>query len=279
METKDLLEFLDVAKDVKDLDAFKKAFSQKFITKSEAWDDDEIKGKVTGRITGSMTTVAKREFDLSSDEVKDKKWEEVIALGASKLKAKLKELEETAATGNDEKVKTLTEKLDKVQKSANDYKTLLDTTKQTLTEKETEFTGKIKGFKVKSVLDKAKEKVSAKLKSDMSEAEKFYFDSKINESIVIDFDDKDEVIVLGKDGKRLPSTKTAGAFLNIDEAIESQAALLGLVKKNNGASVDAGKFFQQQTAAPITEPGKAVRQVHPSALKNAEKLKADSVAQ
>ncbi len=278
MEIKDLLEFLDV-KEAKDLNDFKKSFGERFISKAQAHDDEEIKGKVVGKIKGSLSTIAKREFGLEADEIKDKKLDEIIILGSEKLKSRLKELEESASTGNDDKVKDLTAKLEKQVKAANDYKGLLDTTTKTLADKELEFTGKIKGFKTKSVFDKAKEKIAAKLKSDMSEAERFYFDSKISENITVDFDEKDEVIVLGKDGKRLASTKTAGAFLNLDEAIESQAVELGLVKKNNGGNVDANKFFTQQAQVITPEPGKGfVRQVHPSALKNAEKLKADSVA-
>jgi hypothetical protein len=266
MEAKDLLEVLDL-KDIKDIDGFKKAVNEKFISKSQALDDDEIKGKITGKVTGALTTLAKREFDLSNDEIKDKKWEEIIVQGAAKQKAKIKELEDLSASGNDEKVKDLTAKLEKASKKADEYKGLLDTTTQTLAQKETEFNGKIKEFKVSSRFEKAKETVSQKLKSDLSLAEKLGFDSKLKD-IVVDFDDKDEVLVLGKDGKRLTNPNKVGAFLSLEEAIELQASELNLIKKNNGATVDLKSLHTPKTET--VQPQTNGRQVHPSALKHAE---------
>jgi ribosomal protein L17 len=272
MEVKDLLEVLDL-KDIKDVDGFKKAVNEKFISKSQALDDDEIKGKITGKVTGALTTILKREFELSNDEIKDKKWEEIIQTGVTKQKNKIKELEDLSTSGNDEKVKDLTAKLEKATKKADETKALLDTTVQSFTEKEQGYATKFKEVKVSGFFDKAKEKVFPKLKSDLSLAEKLGFETKLKD-LTVDFDDKDEVLVLGKDGKRLTNPNKVGTFLSLEEAIELQASELNLIKKNNGATVDVKNLMTPKTET--VQPQTNGRQVHPSALKHSEVIKSQS---
>jgi hypothetical protein len=270
MEVTDILSTLGL-ENVKDIDGFKKAVNEKFITKSQAADDDDIKSKITGKVTGAATTLIKREFELSNDEIKDKKWEDILLLGVQKLKDKNKELETLATSGNDDKLKDITTKFEKKSKEADDFKALLESTKQTLTQKETEWNGTLKNIKTSTVFEKGKEKVMPKLKSDLSEAEKFYFESKVKEKFSIDFDDKDEVLVIGKDGKRLANPNKVGAFLSLEEAMELEAESLGLVKKNNGSGIDPTKIFTKPEQQVQVQTG---RTIHPNALKHAEQLKA-----
>lgn len=289
LELKTLLKTLDFSEDIKDIESFKKTFNEKFIPKSQIFEDDAVKDKIaaaTGKATGAFATFLKRELDLSSDEIKDKKWEDIATLGITKVKSKIKELEDTMTSGGDEKVKTLTAKLEKREKDYTDLKSLLDTTKDAiskkddeLAKKDAEYGTKFKEYKAVNVIDKAKEKVMPKLKSDLSEADRFYFDSKIKDSFVIDFDEKDEPIVLGKDGKRIQNPSKVGTFVSVEEALELKAAELKLIKQNNGGSgIDPSKLFnkdkemelQKQQAASGVKP----RIVHPSALKHAESLKA-----
>lgn len=270
MEVKDILTALDIK--AEDIDGFKKAINEKFIPKSQAMDDDEIKGKITGKITGAFTTNAKRVFGLSNEDVKDKKWEDILELGVQKQNERIKELEDLASANNGEKEKELTSKLEKAAKKADEYKNLLETASQTLAQKETEFTSTIKGMKVSSFFDKAKEKVSSKLKSDISEAERFYLDSKLKENIIVDFDDNGEPLVLGKDGKRLTNPNKVGAFFSLEEAIEKEAETLNLIKKNNGQVIDPKKIFTPiEQKAQIQQTN--TRTIHPNALKNAEVLR------
>ena len=121
MELKDLLDYLGV-EDVKDLDSFKKSFSGKYITRAEANDDDEIKSKITGKITGSITTLAKRLFGLTSEEINGKKWEEIVELGKAKQDSLIEELKSKQGQSSDEAVKELQAKLEKANARLQEYK-------------------------------------------------------------------------------------------------------------------------------------------------------------
>jgi hypothetical protein len=273
MELKDVLNYLG-AEDAKDLDSFKKAFSGKYLVKAEAHEDEDVRGKITGKITGAIQTLAKRTFGFSSEEIAGKKWEEIIEAGAARDKAAIEELKSKQGQTNDQTLKELQEKFDKVSAKANEYKGLVETTKKAYEDLEKSSSEKYKSLKVGNVLSSAKGKIQAKLKSEMSKAESHYLDSLINENIKVDFDEQDEVIVLGKDGKRMANTAKAGTFFTLEEAIESIADKEGFIKKNNGGGVNPAAFVhnnnnnQQQNNQQQTE-----RKVHPNALKNAELLK------
>lgn len=285
MEAKDILETLDLG-DIKDIDGLKKAFNEKFIPKSHVMEDESVKKSISekiGKTTGAFTTLAKREFGLTSEEIEGKKWEDIFSLGMTKKKAEIDELKATMGSGADEKVTTLTKNLEKKDKEFNDLKELLDKTTQTvtvkdqeLTKKTEEFTNQMKALKIGVIKDKAKEKIAPKLKDGISEAEKFYFDSKIEENFLIDFDDKGEVVVSNKEGKRIQNPNKVGAFMSLEEALESQAAALNLAKKNNGSGIDLKKIYgqggegQNNNAGQNNGQGLPGRKLHPNALKAAE---------
>lgn len=286
MELKDLLETLDLGTEVKDIEGFKKTFNEKFIPKSHIMEDEGVKkaiGEKTGKTMGAITTAFKRDFGLSSEDVEGKKWEDILALGLSKKKAEIDELKTTLGSGNDEKVTTLTSKLEKKDKDFNELKDLLDKTTQAvntkdqeLTKSKDEFNGQIKAFKINTIIDKTKEKVYQKFKGDISDAEKFYFESKFAENFNLDFDDKENIVVFNKsDGKRIQNPNKVGSFLDLEEAMLSQGATLNLAKKNNGAGVDLTKLFNKDQSNgggggngngnPATG-----RKLHPNASKAAE---------
>jgi hypothetical protein len=285
MEIKDLLETLDLG-EVKDLDGFKKTFNEKFIPKSHIMEEESVKKAIaekTGKTMGAITTFAKREFGLSTEEVEGKKWEDVFTLGLSKKKAEIDELKNTLGSGNDEKLTTLTTKLTKKEKEAEELKELLEKTSQAvslkdqeLAKKEDEFSGKIKSFKIQVIKEKAKEKVKPKLKSDLTEADEFFFNAKIDENFTFDFDEKETPLVFDKNGKRLQDPKKLGSFMDMEQALESLAVSLNLAKKNNGGSVDVKKIFGGGGNEGHNNNGgngaNAVtgRKLHPNAVKSAE---------
>jgi hypothetical protein len=262
MELKDLLEKLDI-NGVENLEDFEAKFSEKFIAKSMALEDDEIRGKITGKVTGTVQTLAKRLFGLSGEEITGRKYEEVLDLAASKMNAKISELESMKG-GGDAK---LEEKYNSLKKQYEDVESLLSKTKQDYESHVASSQEQFKQFKVTSILTDAKQKISSKLKSDMSEAERFYFESKINEKFKIDFDEKENPIVLDKDGRRAQNPKKIGSFLSIDEALELEATNLNLIKNNSGT----GAIVTTAKPEPTQEPNG--RKIHPAALKHAEMLK------
>jgi transcription initiation factor IIE alpha subunit len=271
MEIKDLLDYLGV-EDVKDLDAFKKSFSEKYITRAEANDDDEIKSKITGKITGSITTLAKRLFGLSSEEINGKKWEEIVELGKAKQDSLIEELKSKQGQSSDEAVKELQAKLEKANARLQEYKDNNSLLQKTLEDTKADYEGRLKTEKINNILAAEKSKVQTKLKSDLSKAEQHYLDSLIKESIKIDFDEQNEVLVLNAEGKRLANPNKAGAFLTLSEAIESIADKEGFIKKNDGGKVNPA-VFTDNNQKNNGQPQGTERRVHPNALKNAEQIK------
>lgn len=271
MELKDLLDYLGV-EDAKDLDSFKKSFSGKYITRAEANDDDEIKSKITGKITGSITTLAKRLFGLSSEEINGKKWEEIVELGKAKQDSIIEELKSKQGQSSDEAVKELQAKLEKANARLQEYKDNNSLLQKTLEDTKADYEGRLKTEKINNILAAEKSKVQTKLKSDLSKAEQHYLDSLIKESIKIDFDEQNEVIVLNAEGKRLANPNKAGAFLTLSEAIESIADKEGFIKKNDGGRVNPA-VFTDNNQKNNGQPQGTERRVHPNALKNAEQIK------
>lgn len=265
MEVNDLFDYLGI--EAKDLDSFKSAFATKFVTKDEAWQDDEIKSRVTGRVTNEVQRFIKNEFGLTNDEIKGLHYEDVLKLGAEKYKTKITELESKASLEGDEKIKSLTDELTKYKTTVSDYKTQLESTKQALESTQSEWQNKYKGLQVNQVFNEAKSKLSQHLKSDMTDAERFYLDHKIKESVKIDFDDAGSVIVLDNDGKRIANPNKVGEFMGLEDVIKGIAEKENMIKKNNAANsqVPANVLNNQQNKGEVVN--KQGRRLHPNALR------------
>lgn len=275
MELKDILGFVDIG-DVKTVDEFKEKFNAKFSPKSELDELDRKLKESTGKMTGSATTLFKRLGELESKDIEGKKWEEIAELAINKYKNQIKELEGKAGQTNEEALKDLNKKLEKLSKERDDYKTATETLQSTYDKEKGEWEGKFKSFKIGNHSETAKAKIASKLKTDMSAAEKLGFDAALKE-FVLDLDDKENPIVKDKDGNRLQNKAKAGSFLTLEEAYELKANELNLIKKNNGGANPGQNFFagNQNQNNNGGEPAKSVtgRTIHPSALTNAEKQK------
>ncbi len=271
METKEILSFIDIG-EVKTIDELKEKFNEKFAPKSEVDDLNKKLASSTGKVTGAFNTNIKRAFGLTSEELGDKKWEDALELGVTKLKAENEELKKSVGQGGDkalEKANTEIENYKKTLKEEREAKEAL----QSNFEKTTgEYEGKLKGLKIGNVFENAKSKVIPKLKSDMSTAEKIGFESVIKE-IIVDFDDKDLPVVKDKEGNRLKNPSKAGAFLSLEEALELKANELNLIKKNNGSGSAGLNMFQTPQQQVPVDPNLPVRRVHPNVAANIERLK------
>lgn len=274
MEIKDLTDYLGI--DGKDLAEFKSKFTEKYISKK---DDDAIKellapelAKATGKIKGTIDTIVKREFGLTNEDLEGKKYEEVLVLAASKTKTEITTLKESYGKDNDQKIKDLEAKLEKTNKTLTEEKEAKELLKTSLEAKENDFNTKIKGFKIDSVLKAAKEKIAPNL-IDLSEEQKFFFDNKINSDFKIDLDEKENPIVLGSDGKRIPNPNKAGDFLGLEDAILKIAEEKKYVKKNAGGTISNNLFVNpNEKKTEVTDSSKE-RKVHPNAQKKLVELK------
>jgi FtsZ-binding cell division protein ZapB len=278
---KEILGFIDIG-DAKTIEEFKEKFKTKFISREEVFEDDDIKKKIgeennkfVGKLSGSLITKSKRNFGFTDEDIKDKKIEDVLEMGVTKLKAEIEELKGKQGQGSDEALKDAIKKAEKLAKERDDFKTANETLQGAYDKDKGDWEGKLRSYKVNHIVETAKGRISPKLKSDMSAVEKLGFDSVIKD-FVIDFDDKETPFVKDKEGKRIPNPNKAGSFLSLEEAMESKANELNLIKKNNGqgGSPINPQFFQGNQQQTIVDPNIPVRKLHPNAIAHAEKLAA-----
>lgn len=275
MEVKDLLDTLGI--EAESIEDFKSNFQTKFIPKAQAWEDDEVRSKATGAITHGINQFAKKKLGLSPDEIKGKKYEDVLEHGFLKFQQEIEELKAQGSASNDTVITELKDKLEKASKTINDYKGQVETTKQQAESLAIEWAGKVKSLKVNTVLNEAKGKVSGKLK-EMNEAERYYFEHKLKDTFSVDFDENDNVIVLDKAGKRLANPNKIGEFLSVEDAIEQVAISEKYVKMNNSGQANVTQLLNvnSQTQAPAqmqNAPVNSGRKINQKALNQVNLLK------
>lgn len=242
IETKELLKALNLPEtlaDAADVKEFVTKHNESFVPLSEAHTDERVVEKVTGKFYGSLGTEAKRLFDLKNEDIKDKKFEEVLKLGVEKLNGKIKEL--SLNTG-DEKVAAITKERDTLKAQADQYKSEMEKVLGEKTALETDFNGKIKGFKVASIYKEAKAKLA--FSDGIPEVAKLGFDSLISSKYEVSLDDKDNVQILTKEGKKVSNPTKSGTFLSLDEVLDKELDEAGLKKKNNLNGNQPFKFGQ-----------------------------------
>lgn len=262
MELKDVLSYIGV--EAENLEDLKTKFSEKFIPKSEAPDVEKLRSEITGKILGPLQTKIKTSFGLETEEVKGlTKWEDIVELAAKRTGDRMEELKGLSTQTNDGVVKELNDKLERANKSITEQKQAAQDLRDALEKKESEFTGKIKEFRTNDVKKNAFLKVVPKL-SELKETESFWLKSQIDENVIIDFDEKDNPIVLNKEGQRWKDPNKVGSYLEVDQVIETIAAGQNLIKKNN-----AGE--QRRVVIPSTggaaQQQNTERQLHPNAVK------------
>lgn len=269
MELKDILGFVDIG-DIKTIDEFKEKFNGKFAPKSDVDDLNKRLSESTGRIAGAATNLFKKLGELENKDIEGKKWEEVAELAVLKYKTLAKDLETKQGQTNDDAIKDIQKKMDKVVKERDDYKASHETLQGSYDKDKGEWAGNLRNYKIGNLFEAAKGKIASKLKTDMSMAERLGFESIIKD-IVVEIDDKDNVLIKDKDGKRLQNPNKAGSFLSLEDALELKANELNLIKKNSGGGL--GNLFQTKNEH---EPEKAIngRTIHSSALSHAERLRA-----
>ena len=230
IKTEDILEYLGVDKSTDSIEKFKETFEPEFIRKKLIAEDKEIVSQITGKALGSLTTKAKSiakkyGVELSADEIKDKKVEEIQELAFEKLAASnlsaVNELQAKVGQGKDDAVKEWEGKYQKLESKFNDTSKLHATTLSEFTAFKEQTAGQIKGIKLATLKDAAFGKL--KLKSNISDIEKAGFNSIVQEKYSFDLDEKGELFVADKKGERIKSEKVTGTFKNIDEVLQEEA--------------------------------------------------------
>lgn len=256
LETKDILEALDLGDDVTTLDQLKEKHSKKFVTLSSAHENEEIKSKVVGKVLGSLTTHAKKAFDLTPDEIKDKKLEEVLEIASSKYKNKFTELETSSKKGKDELVIDLEAKLEKYKKDALEFKSAADLASKALQEKEGLFEQEKKGWKRNSLFDTVKKDLEKELISDIDPLKLKGFNSEIAEKYIFEVDETGEALaVYNKDKTRVQDPKKLGSFLSPKDLLIQEASKNKLIKMNtaNTTAKVVAELNKKETTNTVTK--------------------------
>lgn len=256
LETKDILEALDLGDDVTTLDQLKEKHSKKFVTLSSAHENEEIKSKVVGKVLGSLTTHAKKAFDLTPDEIKDKKLEEVLEIASSKYKNKFTELETSSKKGKDELVIDLETKLEKYKKDALEFKSAADLASKALQEKEGLFEEEKKGWKRNSLFDTVKKDLDKELISDIDPLKLKGFNTEIAEKYIFEVDETGEALaVYNKDKTRVQDPKKLGSFLSPKDLLVQEASKNKLIKMNtaNTATKVVSELNKKETTTTTTK--------------------------
>lgn len=276
LETADILkQFGFDPEKVTDAESFKKQFNTTFISREVAVDDKEIRDAIIGRKIGGIQTKTKRMFkdfgvEFDNEDLKDIKLEDLIELGTDKLTTLLQEreteLKSTFESTKDETVIKLNDKIDTFKLRVTELEDLNDENVLKFDKAETDFTGKMKEFKMGSLLKDANSRL--KIRNDASDLEKAGFNSVIKSKYSFDIDDKDGLLVMDKDGNRVKN-ESGNNFATIDEVLTMEAKTGNILQQNNsgGSNVNANIFAGNGNTNnnDNNSNGKAV-QLHPNAL-------------
>jgi hypothetical protein len=242
MEFEKVKSLLGLEGEITSEEQFREAVTKRFVPRSTAFDDEEIRTKATGKITAITARKLANSFDVSEDEIKDKKIEDVIEYVATKQKSKYEQLETESKKGTDQAVLDWQTKYEKAKKEANEYKSSVDNFEKTLKQKETEFISKEKGWKLNSVFSSAKEKVSSDFHGQVKELEVIGFEKKIADTYQFDLGENDEVLIYNrKDNSRVQDPNKMGSFMTLETLLKNEANIAGLLKKNDGGGQGAKK--------------------------------------
>jgi hypothetical protein len=268
-EAIELLQFIGIDPDkTETIDAAKDKFGADFILKSEAIKDDAIASKIVGSRMGALETEAKRTFkeigvEFEGEEIKGKKLEDILKLGASKVKEQFEQIKKLN-TGGDEATKEWEKKYNAQAKKLNDTQTLANT----LQEQYASLEGIYKTEKKQAKLTDYKKSQIAdiKLKSDINTLMLDGFHANIEKKYAIDFDEKDEPFVIDRaTNSRIQSKKNAGKFADFGEVFELEAAANKLIAESphGGKPIFVPKPTQTppQTTAPSNVSDRARRMV------------------
>lgn len=272
IEATKLIEFLGY--DPKTIDSeekFKELVEKDYIKRDEAVRDEAIVNTVTGKRIGALETAFKKSLksvgvEFENAELKDKKIEDYFTIAATKVSARIKEFEGKVSQTNDEAVKEWQDKYSKLEAKANDYKKSWESTQtefdgfKTAAEEEKK-TGKVKQYEQSAW-------AAYKWPAGIDELKKEGFVSYINKNYKIQLDETGQPFATDKDGNRIKSGKTHGAFKSLEEILieEGTAKQVYAVTQAQGGFI-ADRIKQVKQEAEKQQQNISGRRIHPSAVK------------
>lgn len=277
IELKDLAELLEVEiVDADTADTVKEKLHSTWIPRKMADSDQELVNKVLGKRLGALTTAVRREFkeaglELSDEEIKDKKLEEVVAIAAGKAKNTFSELKEKASAGNDAKLKAADKALEEFQKKYTDLEGLQLATKQKLEDTEKSMSSQIKQSKLNYKVNEIEAKIP--YSEGATDLVKRGFRAMLDEKYVRDLDENDNVIVLDKSKNERVRNEKGTDFATWEDVVTREAKAANILKvsdvNKNGSGFQRyqGQGSGQRQTSEGGEP--KGRRIHPNAARAA----------
>jgi hypothetical protein len=259
MDFKEVQEALGLEGEIKTKEQLLESANKRFVVRSMAFEDEEVRNKATGKVSAILARKVASLFELAEDEVKDRKVEDIIALAHAKVKSKIEAFEIDSKKNKDELVTEWQSKYEKAKKEALEYKSSVDNFTQALKQKEEEFSGKEKSWKLNAVFSKEKSAISSQYHSQVKELELIGFDKKLSDTYTFDIGENDEVLIYNKATKeRVADTSKMGSFITLGDLLKSEAAAAGLLKKAEGTSGYTSRQAQGENGSVIPKSGSLI---------------------
>lgn len=218
-----------------------------------------------GKVLGSATTKLKQISGLTESDIKDKKIEELIDLIGERHTSEVTTLKESATKGNDEKLTSLTEELEKQKKAAKKYKEDLESISTTYQKDQENWKGELKNYKIKTLRDQELSKVP--FIDNLTPLQKKGYDITISEKYKLDLDETGEkLVILDDKGEPIQNPKKVGSYFAPSEVFVNEAVSNNIFKQNNSQTEKPKPF---QAAANVTKPIEG-RKLSAAALQTAE---------
>lgn len=276
IEQKEIFDYLGINTDgIENIDSFREKFETEFVKKSVLKDTKsneykEFAPTFVGKITGSTQTALNRKLkeygiELDSNEIKDKRIEDVIEFGVSKLydsiSGKVVDLESKLTKGKDEATKELETKYNTITKKYSELESLHNGLKSEYQSAEEKWKNTLKQEKINHHV--AKQHEGIKWKAGIKDIEREGFFGRIKTNYKIDFDEtSNQLEVFDANGNRIPNPKKSGTWKTYNEILEEEGLKNEVWANNDHAQkMNQNNFFttkiqqSQQTNNPIMNQG------------------------
>lgn len=255
-EALDALKFLgiDNTEDMT-VDKFKEAVRSKYYTGDEIFTRYAVEHKDTfnGKVFGSAQTKIKKQFEelgveFEDGELKGLMIEDVVKLGNTKILSKVDsikaEIEKQAGLTIDQRISEKEAEIGKYKSKLTDYEKLVKQKAIDFETKEKEYQGQLKNAEIN--FNKKSTIGSLKYLPDLDPYKKKGFLSEMEERFTVDLDENGVAVPFDrKTNSRIPSDKTHGTFLSLDELYTIEGVKAGVIS----VTPQGGKTVVKQPAS------------------------------
>lgn len=236
IDNKEIFNYLGISEDgIENLDSFREKFETEFVKKSVLKDVKsneykEFAPTFVGKITGSTQTTLNRKLkeygiELDANEIKDKRIEDVIELGVSRLheslNSKVYDLENKLTKGKDEATKELETKYNTITKKYSELESLHNGLKNEYQSAEETWKNNLKNERLNHLV--AKQHETIKWKAGIKDIEREGFFGRIKNNYKVDYDEtSNQLEVFDANGNRIPNPKKSGTWKSYNEILEEE---------------------------------------------------------